>query len=116
MAKILIVDDEPQFRRVLRLALQLQGYEIREAGSGVDAMELLRTEGPDLVLLDWQMPEADGMCVCRAIRAISKAPIIMVTSRQGGRSQAMAAGANDYIAKPFQVGDLLTHIESALTN
>lgn len=117
MAKtILIVDDQPQFRRVLRLALCVNGYEIREAGSGADAMELLRTESPDLVLLDWQMPEADGISVCRAIRAMYKVPIIMVTSRQDGRSQAIAAGANDYITKPFHVGDLLTHIESALTN
>jgi two-component system, OmpR family, KDP operon response regulator KdpE len=115
MAKILIVDDQPRFRRVLQLALEVKGYEIQEAGSGSEAMELLQANRPDLVLLDWQMPGSDGICVCGAIRAISEVPIIMVTSKQDGRSQALAAGADDYITKPFGFDDLAALIESALT-
>ena len=115
MAKILIVDDQPQFRRVLRLALGVKGYEIREATGGTDAIDLVRTDLPDLVLVDWLMPDMDGMQLCRAIRATSDVPIIMITSKQGGRTQALAAGADDYVTKPFAVDDLLLHIESALT-
>ena len=116
MAKILIVDDQPQFRRALRLALAVKGYDIQEAANGADALRLMRNEVPDLVLVDWLMPGLDGSGLCRAIRTRSDVPIIVVTSRQGARSEALSAGANDYISKPFAVDELLAHIESALTN
>lgn len=115
MEKILIIDDQPQFRLALRLALGANGYEIREAASGSDALNLMQTEVPDLVLLDWQMPGIDGLQTCRAIRIGSEVPIIMVTSKRGRRSQALAAGANDYLTKPFRVEDLLSRVESALS-
>lgn len=114
MAKILIVDDEPQFRRALRVALGAKGYEIREAARGGDALNLIQTEIPDLVLVDWRMEGLDGIQTCRAIRVGSDVPIIMVTSKRGGRSEALAAGANDYLTKPFGIDDLLARIESAL--
>jgi len=114
MAKILIVDDQPHFRRVLRLVLGVKGYDVREAASAADAMGQIRTERPDLILVDWLMPDVDGIRLCRAIRDTSDVPIIMVTSKPDGRSQALAAGADDYITKPFGNEDLLAHIESAL--
>ena len=115
MAKILIIDDEPQFRRVLRLALGASGHAIREMANGSDALNLMQTEIPDLVLLDWQMAGLDGLQTCRAIRAKSDVPIIMVTSKPDGRSLALASGATDYLTKPFSVIDLLQRIESALS-
>jgi two-component system KDP operon response regulator KdpE len=116
LVKILIVDDQPQFRRALRLALGVKGYEIREAANGVDALSLMQDEAPDLVLVDWLMPGMDGSGLCRAIRTRSDVPIIVITSKQGARSDALAAGANGYLTKPFAVDELLVHIESALAN
>ena len=116
LAKILIVDDQQQFRRALRLALAVKGYEIREAANGAEALSVMRNEAPDLVLVDWLMPGMDGSGLCRAIRTRSDVPIIVVTSKQDARSEALAAGANDYLTKPFAVDELLVHIESALTN
>ena len=115
MAKILIVDDEPQFRRVLHLALAAQGYDIREAANGVAALRLMQCEQPDLLLLDWLMPDIDGLRLCRVIRTLSDVPIILVTSRLDGRSAAMAAGANAYLQKPFGVEELLAQVLAALT-
>ena len=115
MAKILIVDDQTQFRRALRLALVVKGYEIQEAGDGSVALDLLGKEPPDLILVDWLMPGMDGSGLCRAIRTRSDVPIIVITSRRDARSEALAAGANDYLKKPFAVDELLIHIESALT-
>ena len=115
MTKILIVDDERQFRRVLRLALELKGYDIREAADGADALDVTQNEPFDLLLVDWRMPRMDGLAFCRAIRTKSNVPIIMVTSRQDGRPAALAAGASDYLKKPFAVDELLAHIESALS-
>ena len=68
MAKILIVDDEPQFRRALRVALRMNGYEVQEAANGVDALRAMHNEALDLILLDWLMPDMDGLFLCRAIR------------------------------------------------
>jgi DNA-binding response OmpR family regulator len=115
VAKILIVDDQRQFRKVLELALKSKGYDIREAASGSDALAVMRSEALDLILADWRMPGMNGLDLCRAIRATSDVPIIMVTSKQDGRSEALAAGADDYIKKPFDVDDLLARVESALT-
>jgi two-component system KDP operon response regulator KdpE len=116
VARILIVDDEPQFRRVLRIALGTRGYDVREAASGADALAILRSDPAQLVLVDWQMPGLDGLQTCRAIRAWSDVPIIMVTSRdQKGRDQALAAGADDYVTKPFKLDELMAHVESALS-
>jgi DNA-binding response OmpR family regulator len=96
--------------------LVVKGYDIREAENGADALELMRSENLDLILVDWVMSGMDGLELCRAIRAASDVPIIMVTSKQDGRADALAAGANNYVRKPFSVNELLMHIESALTH
>jgi len=102
-ATILVVDDEPQIRRVLRSTLSSNGYVITEAKSGEEAVDLLRKERPDLVLLDVNMPGIGGIEACREIRASSDAPIIMLTVRNAERDKvaALDAGADDYVVKPF---------------
>ena len=115
-ASILVVDDEPQIRRVLRTTLSTHGYEIAEAKTGEEAMEWLRKHPPDLVLLDMNMPGMGGVEACREIRRASDAPIIMLTVRNAERDKvaALDAGADDYVVKPFGIDELLARIRAAL--
>jgi two-component system KDP operon response regulator KdpE len=115
-ATILVVDDEPQIRRVMRTTLSAQGYSIVEACDGQGALEKLRSERPDLVLLDMNMPVMDGLEACRAIRAGSDVPIIMLTVRSAEKDKvrALDAGADDYVIKPFSIPELLARIRAAL--
>jgi two-component system KDP operon response regulator KdpE len=115
-ARILVVDDEPQIRRVLRSTLATHGYEIAEAKTGEEALEWLRKEAPDLVLLDMNMPGMGGVEACREIRRASDAPIIMLTVRNAERDKvaALDAGADDYVVKPFGIEELLARIRAAL--
>jgi two-component system KDP operon response regulator KdpE len=115
-ASILVVDDEPQIRRVLRSTLSTQGYEIVEAKTGEEALEWMRSEAPDLVLLDMNMPGMGGVAACREIRRASDAPIIMLTVRSAERDKvaALDAGADDYVVKPFGIEELLARIRAAL--
>jgi two-component system KDP operon response regulator KdpE len=115
-ATILVVDDEPQIRRVLRSTLSSNGYVITEAKSGEEAVDFLRKEKPDLVLLDVNMPGIGGIEACREIRASSDAPIIMLTVRNAERDKvsALDAGADDYVVKPFGIEELLARIRAAL--
>ncbi|OLB25617.1 MAG: DNA-binding response regulator [Acidobacteria bacterium] len=113
---ILVVDDEPQIRRVLRSTLSTHGYEIVEAKTGEEALEWMRKEPPDLVLLDMNMPGMGGVEACREIRRASDAPIIMLTVRSAERDKvaALDAGADDYVVKPFGIEELLARIRAAL--
>jgi two-component system KDP operon response regulator KdpE len=115
-ANILVVDDEPQIRRVMRATLSSQGYVISEAKSGEEALELMRKERPDLILLDVNMPGLGGLETCREIRRASDAPIIMLTVRNAERDKvaALDAGADDYVVKPFGIEELLARIRAAL--
>jgi two-component system, OmpR family, KDP operon response regulator KdpE len=115
-ANILVVDDEPQIRRVMRSTLSAHGYVITEAKTGEEALALLRKERPDLVLLDVNMPGMGGIEACREIRRSSDAPIIMLTVRNAERDkvQALDAGADDYVVKPFGIEELLARIRAAL--
>ncbi|HEX8765436.1 MAG TPA: response regulator transcription factor [Candidatus Acidoferrum sp.] len=115
-ANILVVDDEPQIRRVLRSTLSTQGYVITDAKTGEEALESLRKERPDLVLLDMNMPGMGGIETCREIRRASDAPIIMLTVRNAERDKvaALDAGADDYVVKPFGIEELLARIRAAL--
>jgi two-component system KDP operon response regulator KdpE len=115
-ATILVVDDEPQIRRVMRSTLSAHGYVITEAKTGEEALDLLRKERPDLVLLDVNMPGMGGIETCREIRRSSDAPIIMLTVRNAERDkvQALDAGADDYVVKPFGIEELLARIRAAL--
>jgi two-component system KDP operon response regulator KdpE len=115
-ASILIVDDEPQIRRVLRATLSSQGYTVAEARSGDEALEQIRGQRPDLILLDVNMTSRSGFEVCREIRASSDTPIIMLTVRNSERDkvQALDAGADDYVVKPFGSEELMARIRAAL--
>jgi len=115
-ATVLIVDDEPQIRRVLRKTLTSHGYAVVEAKSGDDALERLRSEHPDLILLDVNMPGLSGLETCREIRRTSEVPIIMLTVRNAEQDkvQALDAGADDYVVKPFGAEELMARIRAAL--
>jgi two-component system, OmpR family, KDP operon response regulator KdpE len=115
-ANILVVDDEPQIRRVLRSTLSTRGYVIIEAKTGEEALESVRKERPDLILLDVNMPGMGGIETCREIRRGFDAPIIMLTVRDAERDKvaALDAGADDYVVKPFGIEELLARIRSAL--
>jgi two-component system, OmpR family, KDP operon response regulator KdpE len=113
---ILVVDDEPQIRRVMRTALASQGYTITEARSGEEALEKLRSEKPNLILLDINMPGMGGLAACHEIRSISDVPIIVLTVRSGEKDKvrALDAGADDYVVKPFGIEEILARIRAAL--
>jgi len=113
---ILVVDDEPQIRRVLRATLSSNGYEVIEAQSGQEAIEMVVTERPELILLDVNMPGMSGLEACNKIRTSFDGPIIMVTVHNAERDKiaALDAGADDYVVKPFAIGELLARIRAAL--
>jgi two-component system KDP operon response regulator KdpE len=115
-ATILVVDDEPQIRRVMRATLTSHGYTIVEARDGKEALEKFRSERPELVILDMNMPVLDGLQACREIRSGSSVPIIMLTVRSAEKDKvrALDAGADDYIVKPFGIQELLARIRAAL--
>jgi two-component system, OmpR family, KDP operon response regulator KdpE len=116
LGHILVVDDEPQIRRVMRTALVAEGYQVSDARTGDDALGLLRSEKYDLVLLDVNMPGISGIETCREIRAGAGLPIIMITVRDKERDkiQAFDAGADGYVTKPFNLPELLARIRSLL--
>ncbi len=115
-ATILVVDDEPQLRRVMRTTLTDLGYTVIDAKTGEDALEMLRHDQPDLILLDLNMPGIGGLETCRAVRETSEVPIIILSVRNTEREkvQALDAGADDYVCKPFGIQELLARIRAAL--
>jgi two-component system KDP operon response regulator KdpE len=113
---ILVVDDEPQITRVLKTTLSSQGYCIRTATDGEQALEQMKGWSPDLVITDLRMPNMDGLQLCRAIRAESRIPIIVlsVKGEETIKVESLDAGADDYITKPFNVNELLARVRAAL--
>lgn len=115
-AKILVVDDEPQIRRMMRTTLTSSGYQVDEAMTGEEALDKLRSYQPDLVLLDLNMPGMGGLEACRAMREGSDVPIVILTVRNAEKEkvEALDAGADDYVSKPFGMQELLARIRAAL--
>jgi two-component system, OmpR family, KDP operon response regulator KdpE len=114
--RILVVDNDPQIRRVMRTTLTAQGYEVADARSGNEALERVRSAQYDLVLLDINMPGMTGTETCREIRARSDVVIIMLTVRSAekDKTEAFDAGADDYVTKPYKTPELLARIRAAL--
>ena len=114
--RILVVDDEPQIRRIMRTSLTGAGYEVDDARSGEEALEKVRAFRPDLVLLDINMPGMGGLAACRAIRGDENVAIIMLTVRntEASKVEALDAGADDYVTKPFSTPELLARIRATL--
>ena len=114
--RILVVDDDPQIRRVMRTTLTARGYEVADAHSGEEALDELRAGTYDLVLLDMNMPGMGGIQTCRLIRSGSETAVIMLTVRNSEKDkvEALDAGADDYITKPFSTPELLARIRAIL--
>ena len=118
-AKILLVDDEPAQLELLRYNLEKAGFETIQAENGRDAILLTEEHEPDLVVLDWMMPEASGIDVCRELRARAETrllPILMVSARgeEGDRSLGLDSGADDYVSKPFSPRELVARVKALL--
>jgi len=114
--KVLVVDDEPPIRKLLRMGLSTQGYDILEAPNGKTSLELL-AQNPDLVILDLGLPDMQGLELLRIMRARNEAvPIVVLSSRgdEVGKVQALDLGADDYITKPFGMDELLARMRAAL--
>ncbi len=113
---ILVVDDEAQITRVLKTTLSSQGYGIRSASDGEEALQLMKDWTPDLVVTDLRMPNMDGLELCRRIRTESHIPIIVlsVKGEEKIKVEALDAGADDYITKPFSINELLARVRAAL--
>jgi two-component system KDP operon response regulator KdpE len=113
---ILVVDDEAQIARVLKTALSSHGYGVRTASDGDEAIQLMKEWAPDLVITDLRMPNLDGLGLCKHIRAKSKLPIIVLSVKGEERTkvEALDAGADDYVTKPFGVAELLARVRAAL--
>lgn len=119
MPAILVVDDDPAIRDMIRLALTRGGYEVLEAGNALDARQIISSRAPELILLDWMMPGQTGFEFASALQKdprYRQIPIIMLTARdqEEDKVAALETGADDYVAKPFSVSELLARIKAVL--
>ena len=116
MARVLVVDDEPQILRALRINLRVRGYEVETAASGKQALETAARHPPDLVILDLGLPDLNGIEVIGGLRGWSTAPIIVLSGRAEStdKVEALDAGADDYVTKPFGMDELLARMRAAV--
>ncbi len=112
--RVLVVDDEPGIVNILRIKLRLHGYEVISASRGIEAVELARTQRPDIMLLDIIMPDITGLEVLERVRAFSSVPAIVLTARREIAEKALESGAADFIAKPFNPDQIIIKIKSVL--
>ena len=116
MARVLVVDDEPQILRALRINLRVRGYDVDTAASGTQALEMAARHPPDLVILDLGLPDLQGIEVIGGLRGWSTAPIIVLSGRTESTDKVVAldAGADDYVTKPFGMDELLARMRAAV--
>ena len=116
MTRVLVVDDEPQILRALRINLRVRDYEVHVAATGAEALEVAGRYPPDLVILDLGLPDLDGVEVIQGLRGWTKAPIIVLSGRADSvdKVEALDAGADDYVTKPFGVEELLARMRAAV--
>lgn len=114
--RVLVVDDEPQIRRLLRVSLSAQGFEVAEAATAREAVEQLALATPAVIVLDLGLPDRDGQALIPDLRALSRAPIIVLSVRADEREKvrALDAGANDYVVKPFGMPEFIARLRAAL--
>jgi two-component system KDP operon response regulator KdpE len=112
----MIIDDEPQMRRLLQVALSAHGYEIRGAETGREGIDQTAVFHPDLIVLDLSLPDLDGIEVIKQLREWTQTPVVILSVREqeGDKIAALDAGADDYVTKPFSMGELLARIRTAL--
>ncbi len=115
-SRVLVVDDDPRILSMMRRVLQLDGYEVGLAADGDEALEVMRREGADLVILDLMLPGRDGFDVCRSLRQESSVPILMLTARDEALDKVtgLDSGADDYVVKPFNPDELLARVRALL--
>ena len=116
MTRVLVVDDEPQILRALRINLTARGYEVSAAADGRTALDLAASKHPDVVVLDLGLPDIDGVEVIRGLRGWTQLPIIVLSARQDSDEKVLAldAGADDYVTKPFGMDELLARLRAAV--
>jgi len=119
MAKILIVEDDPALKEVLEYNLAAEGFEVSHAGTGMAAETLVREQVPDLIVLDWMLPDTTGIELCSRWRAFERTSgmlVLMLTARAGesDRIEGLAAGADDYVVKPFSLPELMARVRALL--
>ena len=119
MARILIVEDEPDMRELMALKLGAVGHDVMTSRTGAEGLEILRSARPDLVLLDVQLPDTSGLSVCAAVRADQEIHdmIVVMISASAGQDEVdagLAAGADDYVTKPFAPSNLIQRVEALL--
>jgi two-component system KDP operon response regulator KdpE len=114
--RVLVVDDEPQIRRALRLVLRANGYEVTEVGAGEAALDALASAAYDLIILDLVLPDVDGVEICRRVREWSEMPVLILSAHGDDdiKVQALDEGADDFVTKPFSAPELLARMRRAL--
>lgn len=113
--RVLVVDDEPQIQQFLRVALAAAGYQVLQAADGAEALKLAATAAPDVVVLDLGLPDRDGKDVLADIRQFSRVPVIVLSARdrEAEKIAALDLGADDYVEKPFGIGELMARLRTA---
>ena len=116
MSRILVVDDEPLYQHLVTVNLENEGYEVITANNGEDAIEMVSTRHPDLIIMDVMMPRLDGITACERIHQFSNVPIIMLTAKgeEQDRVRGLNVGADDYVVKPFSATELVARVRAVL--
>jgi two-component system KDP operon response regulator KdpE len=114
--RVLVVDDEQAIRKVLSIKLKISGYDVVTAAGGQEALDMVNSAKPDLMLLDVIMPGVDGFQVLRKLRAFSELPVIVFSARPENERGALTLGANDFLAKPISVDEMIQRIERLLNH